>query len=193
MSLKPYCVDDLEDILGDIRGRVMSYKKNKHEMSAVDMQDIRDDLAILRFQLADIGADLYGWKIESASKYENDRLKREEEVETELNALTKKGDKQVNVADRAKRRAKLDISADEMNRNDKLNKLAINLYQHALPDLLNSIASHIAVKVRYNPDDVQRKGEPARKEDNGFEQWENYEKRVFKGAEDLQNEVNRID
>jgi hypothetical protein len=189
MSLKPYCVDDLEDILSDIRGRVMSYKKNKHEMSAVDMQDVRDDLSILRFQLADIGADLYGWKIESASKYENDRLKREEEIETELNALTKKGDKQVNVADRAKRRAKLDISADEMNRNDKLNKLAINLYQHALPDLLNSIASHIAVKVRYNPDDVQRKGEPARKEDNGFEQWENYEKRVFKGAEDLQNEL----
>lgn len=154
------------------------------------VQECRDDLAVLRFQLADIGADLYGWKIETAAAYENARLRREEEVETSLNELKKKDNKVTNVADRAKRTAKLETSSEEMIRADKMNRLAINLYQYAIPDVLHAMSSRLASYDRPTEaprQDNRNQEDPA---DSWFQdEWDREERRVVDGVSDLESEL----
>lgn len=142
-----YNRSDLEDILSQIRVLVIRYKENKHEMKLLEIQDVREDLAILRMQLSDIGADLYGFKIETAAAYEKARYTREEEVENHLRGL-KDRKESANAADRAKRTARLETPTDEMIQADKMHKLAYNLYAISLQDILNSIASRISILSR---------------------------------------------
>lgn len=180
--------DDLEDILREIRSIVKKYKVTKHEMfMAMEVQDLRDDLAVLRFQLADIGSELYGWKIESAAKYDNDRLKKEEELELDLLEQKKKDSKITNIADRAKRGAKLAVSPDEMNECDKINRQAINLYQYAIPDVLHAMSSRIAILVRVSNEPERTKQDYYPKEGNdGFENsWGDVEKRVIDSVDSM--------
>lgn len=168
----------------------MRYKRHKHEYLRDRVQECRCDLAVLRFQLADIGADLYGWKIETAAAYEGARLRREEEVETALNELKKKDNKITNVADRAKRTAKLETSAEEMIRADKMNRLAVNLYQYAIPDVLHAMSSRLASFDRPTESpkhDNRPQEEPA---DSWFsDEWDREERRVIDGVSDLESEM----
>jgi hypothetical protein len=181
-------IDDLEEVLKDIRNVISRYKRHKQAYLRPQVQEARCDLAILRFQLADIGSELYGWKIESAAAYENAKLRKEEEVENALNALTKAGQKQVNVGDRAKRTAKLETSQDEMIKADKMNRLAINLYQYSIPDILHSMSSRLG---SFDRPETTSKPQYQEVPDDGYEKsgWDSYEKRAIDGLDRLEDEL----
>lgn len=161
---KPYDETDLEDILRQIRGLISSYKKDKHELSALQCQDIRDDLSTLFIMLSDIASDIYGYKIEAAAKYDSDKAKKEEELEDEMRRV-----KTPNVADRVKRIAKIEVSEDNARKMDKMNKLTMNLC-NSLPHLINSIASRIHLLIKTNGVDVNRTTKDLGHEEDNFPQ-----------------------
>lgn len=139
---RPYDLNDLEDILYQIRSSLVKYKKEKYDMTEQVLQDLIDDACILRVQLSDLGADLAMDKLEATAKFDHDKAQLEEDEEIRIRALPK--GKNTNASDRAKRRAKLDVSPADMHRAYKMDKLAYNLYAVSLEQWIFAMYSRLS-------------------------------------------------
>lgn len=149
---RPYDIADLEDILHQIRTNLVKYKKEKHDLDTHALKDMIDDVVILRVQLSDIGADLAVSKLEASSKFDSEKARVEEEEEERLRALPK--GKNTNAADRAKRKAKMEVSPADMHVAYKMDKLAYNLYAISLEQWIFAMSSRLSML--RNPESVTK-------------------------------------
>lgn len=98
-----YTVDDAVSMVTQIRAIVSKYKFEKHTLSRFEIQDMMDDLAVLRNQLADIGADIRQYCLEVEDEHKEAKNIAHDEIEMSLRA-----DRVPGAEDKAKRRAEVE-------------------------------------------------------------------------------------
>lgn len=188
-----YSFSDFEIALQEVRDVRDKYKEYKHTMTILDVQDYRDNLAIVSSQLSDMGADLYSDRVSTESIYRGEYLNRLEYWENYYRTNDRplvKGEVQTkgkwtDIENRSRYSAEKDCLElrREMDKAKAIHTLAYNLYGLTIPKLLDAMSSRIGILIRQLPLGVTSDSEPLSegsaprmsrysKEDDGFGKWD---------------------
>lgn len=143
-----YTLDDFEIAHSEIVDLWSKYKREKLDMTVAELCTIRDDIAIVGGQIADMDVDLYFdyamLKVNTRKK----ELEEREKLEVEYRAK-----KITAAAEKARYRAELYVIKDRQEEAlaKAIHLRAYHLFNFSVPEMLKAIASRINALVRTMP------------------------------------------